>query len=71
MDFRLSDEQEILAVSRGIAHFWPFPHSQIYSETEYLTGLGLLAEDRESNGRRRRTFRLTAGGRHALASWLR
>jgi len=58
------------AVSRGIAHFWPFPHSQIYSETEYLTGLGLLAEDRESNGRRRRTFRLTAEGRRALASWL-
>jgi DNA-binding PadR family transcriptional regulator len=59
------------AVARGIANFWPFPHSQIYSETEYLTGLGLLAEEREADGRRRRTFRLTADGRRALESWLR
>jgi DNA-binding PadR family transcriptional regulator len=59
------------AVARGIAHFWPFPHSQIYSETEYLTGLGLLAEERERTGRRRRTFRATEAGRHALESWLR
>src|SRR5262249_26316420 len=58
------------AVARGIAHFWPFPHSQIYSETEYLTGLGLLAEERERSGRRRRTFRVTDGGRRALESWL-
>ncbi len=59
------------AVSRGIAHFWPFPHSQIYSETEYLTGLGLLAEEREHSGRRRRTFRVTGAGRRAVESWLR
>lgn len=58
------------AVARGIAHFWPFPHSQIYSETGYLTGLGLLAEERERSGRRRRTFRLTDSGRRALQSWL-
>jgi len=58
------------AVARGIAHFWPFPHSQIYSETEYLTGLGLLTEDRERSGRRRRTFRVTEAGRRALQSWL-
>ena len=24
------------AVGRGIAHFWPFPHSQIYAETGRL-----------------------------------
>ena len=58
-------------MARGIARFWPFPHSQIYSETEYLTDLGLLAEQRESHGRRRRTFRLTDAGRQALESWLR
>ena len=28
------------AVGRGIAHFWPFPHSQIYAETGRLAGLG-------------------------------
>jgi DNA-binding PadR family transcriptional regulator len=59
------------AVARGIAHFWPFPHSQIYSETDYLTSIGLLAEEREQGGRRRRTFRLTDAGRQALETWLR
>src|SRR5215216_2179 len=34
------------AVGRGVAHFWPFPHSQIYAETERLARLGLLAEER-------------------------
>ena len=45
------------AVGRGIAHFWPFPHSQIYAETGRLAGLGLLAEEREHTGRRRRSYR--------------
>jgi DNA-binding PadR family transcriptional regulator len=51
------------AVGRGIAHFWPFPHSQIYAETERLARLGLLLEEREQAGRRRR-------GRAALEAWL-
>jgi DNA-binding PadR family transcriptional regulator len=58
------------AVGRGIAHFWPFPHSQIYSETERLAGLGLLAEEREDAGRRRRTYDITEAGRTALRDWL-
>ncbi|HEX5110315.1 MAG TPA: PadR family transcriptional regulator [Vicinamibacterales bacterium] len=58
------------AVGLGIAHFWPFPHSQIYSETEYLKEAGLLAEERENRGRRRRRFRLTDAGRQALQAWL-
>jgi PadR family transcriptional regulator AphA len=58
------------AVGRGVAHFWPFPHSQIYAETERLAGLGLLAEEREHTGRRRRSYRITAEGRDALAAWL-
>ena len=58
------------AVGRGVAHFWPFPHSQIYAETERLAGLGLLAEEREHTGRRRRSYRITAEGRDALATWL-
>jgi PadR family transcriptional regulator, regulatory protein AphA len=58
------------AVGRGVAHFWPFPHSQIYAETERLAGLGLLAEEREHTGRRRRSYRITAEGRAALADWL-
>ena len=58
------------AVGRGIAHFWQFPHSQIYAETERLARLGLLAEEREQTGRRRRSYWVTAEGRAALAAWL-
>ena len=58
------------AVGRGIAHFWQFPHSQIYAETERLAGLGLLAEEREQTGRRRRSYRITPEGRAALSAWL-
>ena len=58
------------AVGRGIAHFWPFPHSQIYAETERLARLGLLAEEREHTGRRRRSYRITLEGRAALSAWL-
>jgi DNA-binding PadR family transcriptional regulator len=60
----------LAAVGRGIAHFWQFPHSQIYAETERLARLGLLAEEREQTGRRRRSYRITAEGRAALAAWL-
>jgi PadR family transcriptional regulator, regulatory protein AphA len=58
------------AVGRGVAHFWPFPHSQIYAETGRLAGLGLLAEEREHTGRRRRSYRITGEGRAALGAWL-
>jgi PadR family transcriptional regulator, regulatory protein AphA len=57
-------------VGRAIAHFWQFPHSQIYAETGRLARLGLLAEEREQTGRRRRSYRITAEGRDALAAWL-
>src|SRR6266511_3516462 len=55
------------AVGRGIAYFWQFPHSQIYAESERLARLGLLLEEREQTGRRRRTFRITPEGLAALA----
>jgi PadR family transcriptional regulator AphA len=53
-----------------VAYFWQFPHSQIYAETDRLARLGLLAEEREQTGRRRRSYRITAEGRAALADWL-
>jgi PadR family transcriptional regulator, regulatory protein AphA len=58
------------AVGLGVAHFWPFPHSQIYSESERLARLGLLVEERETTGRRRRHYRVSAEGGKALAAWL-
>lgn len=57
-------------VSRSIGYFWTFPHSQLYTEPERLAEAGLLAEERESAGRRRRTFAITPAGRDALHEWL-
>lgn len=58
------------AVSAGIGYFWSFPHSQLYSEPGRLAAAGLVAEEREHEGRRRRTFSITAAGRAALQAWL-
>jgi PadR family transcriptional regulator, regulatory protein AphA len=44
--------------------------SQIYSESERLARLGLLVEERETTGRRRRHYRITPQGQQALAAWL-
>jgi PadR family transcriptional regulator, regulatory protein AphA len=58
------------AVSGTIGGFWSVPHSQLYAEPARLAAAGLLVEERESGGRRRRTFGLTAAGRTALDEWL-
>jgi PadR family transcriptional regulator AphA len=57
-------------VGFSIAHFWTFPHSQLYSEPERLAGMGLLEESREQGGRRRRVYTITEAGRKALGDWL-
>jgi len=58
------------AVSRSIGYFWTFPHSQLYAEPVRLTELGLLTEEQEPGGRKRRTYRLTDAGRDTLRAWL-
>src|SRR5262245_43476987 len=58
------------AVNRSIGYFWPFPHTQLYEEPERLTRAGLLTEQREEEGRRRRTYAITEAGRTALTAWL-
>ena len=57
-------------VSRSVGYFWSFPHSQLYAEPSRLAAAGLLDEDVEPAGRRRKTYRLTRDGRSALARWL-
>ena len=60
------------AVERGgIGEFWPFPHTQLYDEPARLADGGLLDEEREEGGRRRRLYRLTDEGRAALNEWIR
>ena len=59
------------AVQRSVGYFWPFPHTQFYQEPPRLTRAGLLTEEREEGGRRRRTYAITERGREALRAWLR
>jgi len=58
-------------VAGSIGYFWSFPHSQLYAEPARLTELGLLHEEREERGRRRRVYSITDAGRNALEEWLR
>lgn len=53
----------------SLFHFWAIPHTQIYSESARLAEAGLLEEQQEDTGRRRRTYRLTEAGRAALDRW--
>jgi DNA-binding PadR family transcriptional regulator len=59
--------KNVAAVS--IFHFWTIPHTQVYTECRKLAEAGLLDEQREETGRRRRTYRLTERGRSTLAEW--
>src|SRR5438270_4630979 len=58
-------------VDGSIGYFWSFPRAQLYVEPERLAGLGLLHEEREAAGRRRRLYSLAEPGRVALLAWLR
>jgi DNA-binding PadR family transcriptional regulator len=59
------------AVGLTVGNFWTFQHAQLYTETERLAKAGLLDEEREEGGRRRKHYSLTAKGRKALEDWLR
>jgi PadR family transcriptional regulator, regulatory protein AphA len=58
------------SVNNSVGFFWSFPHSQLYSEPDRLARAGLLSEEREDTGRRRRVFAITDRGRAALRDWL-
>jgi DNA-binding PadR family transcriptional regulator len=58
------------AVALSIGNFWSLQHAQLYSEPERLARAGLLDEEVEATGRRRKTYRLTDAGRAALDAWL-
>jgi len=57
-------------VAPTIGHFWSFPHALLYKEPARLERLGLLTEEREESGRRRRLFTITEAGQEALRAWL-
>jgi len=58
------------AVDRSINYFWPFPHSQLYSEPERLVAAGLLSRESETGGRHRKIYSLADEGRRKLDAWL-
>jgi PadR family transcriptional regulator, regulatory protein AphA len=57
-------------VAATIGHFWSFPHALLYKEPPRLCELGLLTEEREESGRRRRLFTITGAGADSLRAWL-
>lgn len=54
----------------GVGDLWNLQHAQLYAEPERLARAGLLDEEIEGGGRRRKTYRLTDAGREALDAWL-
>jgi PadR family transcriptional regulator, regulatory protein AphA len=58
------------SIDGSVGYFWSFPRAQLYVEPERLKDLGLLTEEREPEGRRRRTYSITEEGRATLREWL-
>lgn len=61
---------ELKQLASSVSGLWTLRHDQVYRETERLAAAGLLSEEREHQGRRRRRFRITDAGRRALQDWL-
>lgn len=53
----------------SVGNFWTVQHAQLYTEPERLGKAGLVEEERESGGRRRRLYTITPAGRAALDEW--
>ena len=56
-------------VAASVGNFWTLQHAQLYTEPERLAKAGLLTEQRERTGRRRRLYAITDKGREALDAW--
>jgi PadR family transcriptional regulator AphA len=61
--------KQVAAIST--ANFWSVPHTQLYTECARLAEAGLLHEEREEAGRRRRVYEITELGRQTLDEWRR
>jgi DNA-binding PadR family transcriptional regulator len=53
----------------SVLNFWSLPHTQIYTQCDRLTEAGLMSEQREQTGRRRRSFSITKEGKKAMDEW--
>jgi PadR family transcriptional regulator, regulatory protein AphA len=61
---------DLKQMAAAVSGLWTLRHDQVYREPERLSAQGLLEEEREEHGRRRRRFRVTEAGRQALRDWL-
>ncbi|HYJ22263.1 MAG TPA: PadR family transcriptional regulator [Solirubrobacterales bacterium] len=61
---------ELKQLAATVSDLWALRHDQVYREPERLAKRGLLSEEREQEGRRRRHFQITEAGRQALREWL-
>jgi DNA-binding PadR family transcriptional regulator len=59
------------ALARLAGEYWSAPHTQVYRECGRLAAVGLLDEQVEKKGRRRRVYDLTAAGREVVTAWVR
>jgi len=59
------------ALTRLAGEYWSTPHTQVYRECARLAAAGLLDEQVEESGRRRRVYKLTAAGRDTVTAWVR
>lgn len=57
------------AVSQWLGRIWLVPHSQLYAEPDRLAKAGYLHAERETTGRRRKTYTLTEKGRAVFDEW--
>jgi PadR family transcriptional regulator, regulatory protein AphA len=57
------------AAEATTANFWTVAHTQLYSECSRLAREGLLDEQQEQTGRRRKLYRLTDAGKAELDAW--
>lgn len=57
------------AAEASTASFWTVAHTQLYSECSRLAREGLLNEEQEQAGRRRKLYRLTDAGQATLDAW--
>ena len=56
-------------MAASVGDFWSVQHAQLYSEPERLAADGLVTEEREEGGRRRKRYAITDAGREALDAW--
>ena len=59
------------ALLRLAGEYWSAPHTQVYRECARLAAAGLLSEEAEETGRRRRLYDLSESGREAVTAWVR